>query len=430
VQSSNRVFLIGKHFTGQANVFFFDANGERMMTLEVSIETDTSHLEALFKRLMPTSKIKTEIINDTLILTGSVANAGDSNRASQIAARFQVKPLESNADMNLSYPLKVINMLAVEAKEQVMLRVSVSEVNRTLLKQMGINVGAAIASGNLGIGLLTENALPLTAPLGLGKMPIPAWDSTKQALGLYNTGPKADTFGNNGADFFWRSGGQAANGAIRALERDGLLRTLAEPNLTAVSGETARFLAGGEYPIPVSTTNGMLSVEFKKFGVGLAFTPIVAAEDRITLKIESEVSELDVGASVQIASLNIPGIKTRQANTTVELPSGGSLAIAGLLSDDTRQSIDGVPGLKDLPVLGTLFRSRDYVKRETELVVIVTPIIVKHAPRGQLATPTDGLAPASDLKGNLLGHLNRVYGKGDEHAPRGRYEGDVGFIVE
>ncbi len=150
---------------------------------------------------------------------------------------------------------------------------------------------------------------------------------------------------------------------------------------------------------------GAISVNFKKFGVAIAFTPMVNSEDRITLKIDSEVSELDSANGITVGGLSIPGLKTRQASTTVELPSGGALAIAGLLNDDTRQNIDGVPGLKELPVLGTLFRSRDYIKRETELVVIVQPLMVKTSNRNQLATPTDGLAPASDIKANLLGHL-------------------------
>jgi pilus assembly protein CpaC len=217
--------------------------------------------------------------------------------------------------------------------------------------------------------------------------------------------------------------------ALRALERDGLVRTLAEPNLTAVSGETANFLAGGEFPVPVVDSDGKLTVQFKKFGVGLAFTPVVLAEGRISLKIDTEVSELTNDGAVVLSSISIPALKTRQARSTVELPSGGSLAIAGLISDSTKQNIDGIPGLKDVPVIGTLFRSRDFIKEETELVVIVTPYMVRPTARQNLARPDDGLAPASDLKANLLGHLNRVYGRGKE-LPPGDLKGDYGFIVE
>jgi pilus assembly protein CpaC len=437
VQSASRVFLVGKAFTGQTNVFMFDANGERMMTLEITVDSDMGALEALYKRLMPSSRIKVETLHGSIILTGSVATASDASRAQQIAARFAVMPAEAT-DGGQPMPHKVINMLAVESKEQVMLRVTVAEVNRSLLKQMGVNLGAAIASGNFGFDILTENSLPLTAALGLGSLPVSGFATAgadagrlfsynrSTATGATSTAP----YGNSGVTTFWGSGNNTANGAVRMLERNGLLRTLAEPNLTAISGETARFLAGGEFPIPVADGLGAISVQFKKFGVGLAFTPMVAAEDRITLKIESEVSELSNQGSVSVGGIAIPALKTRQANTTVELPSGGALAIAGLLSDDTRQNIDGVPGLKDVPVLGTLFRSRDYVKQETELVVIVQPLVVKTATRHQLAHPADGLAPASDIKANLLGHFNRIYGKGPEHQPAGRYEGDYGFIIE
>lgn len=213
------------------------------------------------------------------------------------------------------------------------------------------------------------------------------------------------------------------------MERDGLVRTLAEPNLTAVSGETAKFLAGGEYPFPSVDSLGSLSVTFKEYGVGLAFTPVVLSEGRISLKVETEVSELDTANGVTIANSNIPGIKKRQAKSTVELPSGGSMALAGLISDEVRQNIDGFPGLKDLPVLGTLFRSRDFVRAETELVVIVTPYTVRPTSRQQLARPDDGFSPATDLKANFLGHLNRVYGKGTV-MPDGGLKGDYGFIVE
>ena len=209
----------------------------------------------------------------------------------------------------------------------------------------------------------------------------------------------------------------------------GLVRTLAEPNLTAVSGEPAKFLAGGEYPVPVVDSSGQISVVYKEFGVGLSFTPIVMSEGRISLKIETEVSELTNQGAVQLANLSIPALKKRTARSTVELPSGGSLALAGLLSEDTRQNIDGFPGLKDLPVLGTLFRSRDFVKQETELVVIVTPYMVRPTARKELARPLDGLAEASDMKANFLGHLNRVYGRGQAQ-PVGDLKGDYGFIVE
>jgi pilus assembly protein CpaC len=322
-----------------------------------------------------------------------------------------------------------------------MLKVTVAEVQRTLLKQFGINVGAAINSGNFSTKLLTENAFPLTAAAGLGSLPIPGIGTgpldlaqgptcaTSGILCNYNQGPTASTFGNSGVTNKFSSGNTQITNALRALERDGLIRTLAEPNMTAISGETANFLAGGEYPIPVVDSQGQLSVTYKKFGVGLAYTPVVLSEGRISLKIESEVSELTTDGAVVLSNIQIPALKTRQAKTTVEMPSGGSLAIAGLIKDSTRQNIDGFPGLKDLPMLGTLFRSRDFIKEETELVIIVTPYMVRPTARQNLARADDGLVPASDLKANFLGHLNRIYGK-TAAPPPGGLKGDYGFIVE
>jgi len=246
----------------------------------------------------------------------------------------------------------------------------------------------------------------------------------------YNQGiPGSSAYSNSGVTSSFAGNNVRMANALRALERDGLVRTLAEPNLTAVSGEAANFLAGGEFPIPVVDSDGKLTVMFKKFGVGLAFTPVVLSEGRISLKIDTEVSELTQDGAVVLSGFSIPALKTRTARSTVELPSGGSLAVAGLLSDQTRQNIDGFPALKDVPVLGTLFRSRDYIKQETELVVIVTPYVVRPTARQNLARPDDGLAPASDLKANFLGHLNRIYGKGRE-MPTGGLKGEYGFIVE
>ncbi|MCB1511391.1 MAG: type II and III secretion system protein family protein [Hyphomicrobiaceae bacterium] len=437
VQTSNRVYLIGKK-NGQANAFFFDTNGERIITLEIQVEQDTRSLDILLARLIPGSRIKTEVLNDTIILTGSVANPIDSTRAAEIASRFAVT---DQPQSDKTSKLKVINMLAVEGEEQVMLRVTIAEVQRSLLKQFGINIGASINAGNFATSILTSNALPLTAAAGLGTLPVPGLGTqgldpgatancgTLGVLCNYNAGPSTGTFGNSGLNGGWSSGSQRISHALRALERNGLVRTLAEPNLTAVSGEPAKFLAGGEYPIPMVDSQGSISVTYKEFGVGLAFTPIVMSGGRISLKIETEVSELTNSGAVTLSNISIPALKKRQAKSTVELPSGGTIALAGLMSNDTRQNIDGFPGLKNLPVLGTLFRSRDYINQQTELVVIVTPYIVRPTARKKLGLPSDGLHAATDARANFLGHLNRIYGK-TTTVPTGGLKDGVGFIVE
>jgi pilus assembly protein CpaC len=431
VQTSNRVYLIGKK-TGPTNAFFFDVHGEQILTLEIMVEFDTAALDLMLRRLIPGSSIKSEILNETVILTGTVRSPIDSSRAVDIASRFMVTGNPSGDEKPKS---KVINMLAVEGEEQVMLRVTVAEVSRSLMKQLGINLGSNFSAGNMVVNLLTNNSLPLTAAKGLGTLPTPGYVSTgnNPGLSLFNSGPSlggVPSFGNSGVATAWTSGTATIQQALRMLERDGLVRTLAEPNLTAVSGETAKFLVGGEYPVPVVDSTGALSVTFKEFGIGLAFTPIVMSEGRISLKIETEVSELSNEGSVTLSNINIPALKKRQAKSTVELPSGGSLALAGLISENIRQNIDGFPGLKDVPVLGTLFRSRDFIREETELVVIITPYTVRPTSRQQLGRPDDGLAPATDMKANFLGHLNRIYGRGGPHPPDGGLKGSYGFIVE
>lgn len=431
VQSSNRVYLIGKK-VGQSNAFFFDANGEQIATFEVSVEHDTAVLDALYKRLIPGSNIKAEMLNETVILTGTVRNPSDSNRAYDIATRFITTPA---AEQDGRHKNKVINMLQVDAEEQVMLKVTVAEVERSVLKQFGINIGAELSLGNFATGILTANNFPLTTVAGLGGATrAGSAISAPMGQGCSIVSPEtlqAGVIGTSGNYGFWNTGANCVSHAIKALERNGLIKTLAEPNLTAVSGETARFLAGGEFPIPVSVNSGQIGISFKEFGVGVAFTPVVLSEGRINLKIETEVSELSNAISVQLAGVAIQGLKKRMAKSTVELPSGGTLAMAGLISDDTRKNIDGFPGLKDVPVLGTLFRSQDFIKRETELVILVTPYTVRPTGRQHLARPTDGLSPASDLKSNILGHMNRIYGPNAPAAlPGGVKDGDIGFIVD
>jgi pilus assembly protein CpaC len=447
VQSSNRIFLVARRF-GESNAFIFDETGEQFATLEVFVERETAGLEDLLRRLIPGSTIKVEMLNRTAILTGTVRTPVDANRASALAKQFVTAEFESKVvgesqgvwvkDATKDASELVINLLSVEGEEQVMLKVTVAEVQRELLKQFGVNIGATVNAGNFATSLLTENALPLTAAAGLGQLPIPGLGTTGADTGClaagalcnWNQGPTNGTFGNSGLNGGWQGGNAQISHAIRALERAGLMRTLAEPTLTAISGESAKFLAGGEFPIPITDANGALNVTFKEFGVGVSFTPTVMSEGRISLKIETEVSELSNNGAVVLSGTSIPAIKKREAQSTVELPSGGSLAMAGLISDDVRQNIDGLPGLKDLPVLGTLFRSRDFVKRETELVVIVTPYLVKPVARQELGRPSDGLAEATDLKGIFLGHFNRIYGADPAAPPPGDLKGDYGFIVE
>jgi pilus assembly protein CpaC len=419
VQSSNRVYLIAKQLGG-ANVFFFDENGEQILSLDVRIERDMGAFDRLIERLIPGANVKSEVINDTIILTGSVPTPADSSRASDIAARFMTRP----GDADKRDTQKVVNMLVVEAKEQVLLKVTVAEVQREAIKRFGVN-WSGTHIGDSAWGFATNNTFPISNANGnntflfgvtgpnLSSCAIPGGPTSLIAPPTIGGLSNINCLARN----------------VEAFERNGMLKTLAEPTLTAISGETASFLAGGEFPVPVAQDNDSISVEWKPFGVGLSFTPLVLSEGRISLKIASEVSEISNEGAITLTSISLPGLKVRRTNTTIELPSGGSLVIAGLISDDTRANIDGVPGIKNLPILGTLFRSRDFQKQETELVVIVTPYLVNPVHESQIAKPTDGLIPASDARATFLGQLNKVYGKEDV-LPSGEYEGNYGFIVE
>jgi pilus assembly protein CpaC len=224
------------------------------------------------------------------------------------------------------------------------------------------------------------------------------------------------------------------------MESAGVTRTLAEPNLTAISGESATFIAGGEFPIPTgvtcqTTTGGTIgqcspSISFKKFGISLNFTPVVLTEGRISLRVMTEVSEVSNDNSITVTGISVPSVKTRRAETTLEIPSGGSMAMAGLIQDQTKQAINGLPGLSQLPVLGALFRSRDFQDNKTELMVIVTPYVVRAVAQKDLSRPDDGFAAASDPQADLLGSINRIYGVPGRTEPARSYRGTYGFITD
>src|SRR4029078_1803517 len=251
---------------------------------------------------------------------------------------------------------QVINMLTVEGREQVLLKVSVVEMERNIIKQFGVDLGALVNSGSFAFAALSKLPFPIGTTGGGFIAPfLPNPGGAVPDVTGFPAGISQNVAGGGGQ---WLSGENRVQAILRGLEQDGLRQPLGEPNLTAISGETANFLAGGEFPIPVAQQLGTISVEFKKFGIGLAFTPVVMSEGRISLKVSTEVSELSNQGAVILSNITIPALKVRRAETTVELPSGGSLVMAGLLSDQSKQALSGYPGLKNLPVLGTLFRSR------------------------------------------------------------------------
>ena len=393
VQTPRRIYLLAKD-VGEANAFFLGPGGQKVLLLELVVMRDVAPLDEMLARLIPGSRIKVATVGTNVALTGSVLTPADANRAADLASRF------------LKVKDGVVNMLSVASKEQVLLKIKVAEVQRDAMKRIGVDLpGALASSGRFTFQKVMTNAFPVTSP----SVPISVAGSALAAT--------------------FQSGKQDITAMIQALERTGLVRTLAEPSLTALSGESAKFLAGGEFPIPVAAVDKQISITFKRFGVATSFKPVVLDGGRISLNIEAEVSELSNEGAVTTEQITVPALKVRRAETTLELPSGGTIAMAGLLSDETRQNVDGVPGLKTVPILGALFRSNDYRRRETELVILVTPYIASHMEPGQAASPEEHLMPPSDLQSLFFGALNRIYGRPGAK-PRGRYEGNPGFIIE
>ena len=390
VRAPRRIFLLGQKI-GEANAFFFDAQGRQLAAIDIRVEKDVGDLSSMIREEMPGADVHIESLNGNVVLSGTVDNEHDAQRAADIATRFASDP-DKPGD-----PPKLVNMLRVKGGEQVMLKVRVAEMQRQIAKQFGFNMAAGGMLGNVPMALATDNQFAL---LGQALSDISGAQVGQVCTqGIAPLGQGACTFQN------------PAEASFKALEQVGLMHTLAEPNLTAVSGETAKFLAGGEFPVPTARDQyGNISIEFKQFGVGLSFTPVVISQGRISLQISSEVSELtNIGAFIEQAAhrrarpavghrsgRDDPALNVRRAETTVELPSGGSFAIAGLMQHTTKQMIDAFPGLKDLPVLGALFRSRDFENDETELVVLVSAYLVSPTSENKFAAPTDGFVTASD----------------------------------
>ncbi len=406
VRSAQRAYIIGVA-VGQTNIVFFDSAGQQIAAYDIAVKRDLNGVRAALKQSLPNAEIQIEGVGDGVVLSGSAASPIEAQQAGELAAR-----LVGGND-------KVVNSIVVRGRDQVMLKVTVAEVARSIIKQMGIDLTATMNYGTTAVTFDSSN--PFTA------------------LGHSLTGnAAAGAFGSA-----MRAGVPvpSVQATIRAMESAGVIRTLAEPNLTAISGESATFIAGGEFPIPAGyscdpvTHVCQTQISFKKFGISLNFTPVVMTEGRISLRVMTEVSELSNDNSftlVQAAgsALTIPSIKTRRAETTLEIPSGGAMAMAGLIQEQTKLAINGLPGLAQLPVLGALFRSRDFVNNQTELMVLVTPYIVRAVAQKDLSRPDDGFAAASDPQADLIGNINRIYGVPGRVEPARNYRGTYGFITD
>jgi len=379
---------------GQTNVFFLDAGGRQILQLDLEVTLDTGGLKALLDRSIPGSAIVVDSSGNNVVLRGTVADAAQGKTAEDLAKRFM--------STYSGDPASVLNLLKIAEGNQVMLKVRVIELKRTILKQLGINLDGSITAGTFKF-----NFANTTYP-----------QSSQRILDgiAHVAGSPVDI-----------------SATIRALESSGLATVLAEPTLTAVSGAPASFHAGGQYPysectLPDNTTlNYTCAIQFETYGITLDFTPTVLSEGRIALNIFTEVSDL-----AENPYGDQPVIDLRNAQTSIELPSGGSMMLAGLIKNASLQKINNTPGLRSLPILGALFSSQSFQRNQSELVVIVTPYVVDAMNPDQVATPIDKYNNATDLQQLFLGRLNKVYGLPGSAgaAETGTYHGSVGHIIE
>lgn len=423
VRSARRMF-VSTLSSGQTTIFALAADGRKIAVLDISVGRDVGELTTLLNAAIPGNDIHVRTVSESIILTGSVANAGEAQKAVDIASGFlntsnglssassggasggtTVSISTSGAGASSSGSNgqgKVINSLTIRGLDQVSLRVTVSEIRREILKQLGVNM-SGVGSGS--------NTFTVSNPFSVN-----------------------GTLSSTAATLGWASGGKSLTATIEAFERQGVARTLAEPTVTAVSGESAKFLAGGTIPIPngesCSSGTCTLAIVQQPYGVTLNFTPVVLSQGRIQLRVGTEVTDVDTSVQQTIDNTSVPGFRTRRNETTVELPSGGSIVTAGLISTKTQQAINGVPGLMNLPVLGALFRSRDFLRDETELLIVVTPYIVHAIDPRDIARPDTNFAEASDPQSWLLGRVNRIYSTTGSSQAMPGYSGKVGFITD
>ena len=387
--SNQSLHVIGKK-TGTTTLTLYGAGNQLIQVIDVVVGPDVVSLRRQFADLMPGEKIGAKISNDAIVLTGTASSAVAVDKAVQLAATYT------------GAPEKVVNMLSVGASQQVMLEVRFSEVNRSAAKDIGINHSWTGRKTEGSIGDNASQSLLATDSSGSPKIDISGLSSAFGIGGLaYSIG---------GVNLF---------STLDALEKKGLVKTLAEPTLVALSGETASFLAGGEFPIPVVQNSGGggqngnngISIEFKPFGVSLGFTPTVLADGVISLAVTPEVSSIDPSASITLNGLVIPGLQTRRAKTTVELRDGQSFAIAGLLRNDFKDTVRQLPVLGSLPIIGALFRSSGFQKDQTELVMIVTPRLVKPIENvADVRLPTDRVGDPHELDLFMMGRTDKAVG--------------------
>jgi pilus assembly protein CpaC len=403
VKSPSLVYVIGKA-AGGTTLFAVDEHDRVLANIGVDVHFDEGQIRQDIKHLAPNSDIGVSTANNTLVLSGTVGSAAEGENIKTIAARFA-------GDQD-----HIVNAMQVDAPNQINLRVRVAEVSRDIIKQFGFNWGANGAGpGHFAFGLGT----------GTGSVTGGAGSVTSSVSALSSANNLFASFATHSIDL---------NLLVDALDSEGLVTVLAEPNLTAISGAQASFLAGGEFPIPVPQGLNVTTIDYKKFGVSLSFIATIVDNGRINLVVKPEVSELSSDGAITLNGITVPALTTRRTETTVDLASGQSFAIAGLLQNNVTQNIQKFPGLGNVPVLGALFRSDKFERNETELVIIVTPYIVRPVSNKRLALPTDGYIAPTDMARLATGddYTPQTVGQPSSGpAPRGRgLIGPVGFDLQ
>ncbi len=375
VKSDTVIYVFGKTH-GVTSFYALDEDDNTIYSSNISVTQNLAPLHSALKRMLPNLNVNASIIGNMVVLQGAVESPDQAATAERIA-----RSLAGTDD--------ILNSISVVQPTQVNLRVRIAEVSRSVLKQIGFNWEVFGSAGDFGFGLAQ----------GRNVVDIVADPITGGPLTVFNPGEAPALLGS------LATGGLDLNYIIDALDNEGFISTLAEPNLTALTGETANFLAGGEFPVPVPVQNGQIGIQFREFGVRLEFTPTVLNSGRISMRVAPEVSDLTTVGAITLGGISVPAITTRRAQTTVELGSGQSFAIAGLIENNTTQSANKIPGLGDIPILGALFRSDEFQREETELLIVVTPYIVRPVSNRQLALPTDGYVAPDDLERFLKGDL-------------------------
>ena len=383
VRSSTQLYVFGKG-RGETTVYATGKNGRVVYAANVRVGNNISSVDEMLSLAMPEASIQATPMNNLVLLTGTVSSPTDVEEAQRLVQAYVGEGTQVVSRLRSAVPL------------QVNLKVRIAEINRSLVKEIGVNLLSRDSSGGTLFGIGRGNAGTIKPITGT---PDPITGVPRE---FGNTVTFNNIVGGTTLGIFGRILGLDVLGSLDLLENDGVVTTLAEPNLTALSGETASFLAGGEFPIPVSQSLGSVTIEYKQYGVGLAFTPIVLADGRISMRVRPEVSELSNEGSIKLNGFDVPALTTRRAETTVELGSGQSFMLAGLLRNANTNNVEKAPFLGDLPVLGALFRSTKYRRSETELVIIVTPYLVRPV-SGQLATPIDGYRTPTDAQRVFLG---------------------------